>query len=70
MENTPDTEKLPDLVSNLEQQETFNAVTDTHTSTSPVSDSALTMNAENGEFNGITKTTFLDTVTPVAPENA
>ena len=70
MENTPNTEKLPDLVSNLEQQETFNAITDTHMSTSPASDSALTTNAENGEFNGITKTTFLDTVTPVTPENA
>ena len=68
MENTPDTEKLPDLVSNSEQQEMFNAVTDNQMTNSLETDSILT-NDGNGDLNGITKTPLMNFSTPVTPEN-
>ena len=69
MEKTPDTEKLPDIVSNSEQQETFNAVTDNQTTTSREADSTLATNDGNGEFNGVTKTPLSNFSTPVTPVN-
>ena len=65
MENTPDNEKLPDLVCNTEQQETLNAVMDTTKATTP----AQTTNVADEEFNGIMDTPSIATVTPVTPEN-
>ena len=69
MENTPDANKLPDLVLNQEQQEMLNAVTDNQTTTSPETDNFLSRNEANGEFKGVTNTLFTNLSTPVTPEN-
>ena len=69
MENTPDTEKLPDLVSNSEQQEMFNAVTDDQMTNSLETDSILTTNDGNGDLDGITKTLLMNFSTSITPEN-
>ena len=56
-------------MSNLEQQEMFNAVTDNQMTTSCETDSILAMNDGNGEFNSITNTPLVNFSTPVTPEN-
>ena len=69
MENTPDANKLPDLVLNQEQWEMLNAVTDNQTTTSPETDNFLSSNEANGEFKGVTNTPSMNLSTPVTPEN-
>ena len=69
MEDTPDAEKLPDVVSNSEQQEMLNAITDNQMTTLLETDSILSTNDVNDELNGVTKTPSTNLSTPVTPEN-
>ena len=69
MENTPDGNKLPDLVLNQEQREMLNAVTDNQTTTSPEAVNYSARNEANGEFKGITNTSPMNLSIPVTPEN-
>ena len=69
MENTPDANKLPDLVLNQEQQEMLNTVTDNQMTTSPETDNFLSRNEANGEFKDVTNTLSMNLSTPVTPEN-
>ena len=73
MENTPDGNKLPDLVLNREHREMLNAVTDNQTTASPegvnYSASNETNGESNGELKGITNTSPTNPSIPVTPEN-
>ena len=73
MENTPDGNKLPDLVLNREHCETLNAITDNQTTASPdvvnYSASNETNGESNGELKGITNTSSTNPSIPVTPEN-
>ena len=69
MENTPDANKLPDLVLNPEQQEMLNVITDNQTTTSLETNNCLSKNEANGEFKGVTNTLSTNLSTPVTPEN-
>ena len=64
--NTPDGNKLPDLVVNREPSETLNAVTNDQMTTSP---NVETTGESDGEFKGITDTSPANPSTPVTPEN-
>ena len=66
MENTPDGNKLPDLVVNREPSETLNAVTNDQTTTSP---DVETTGESDGELKGVTDTSPVNPSTPVTPEN-
>ena len=66
MENTPDGNKLPDLVVNREPSETLNAITNDQTTTSP---DVETTGKSDGELKGITDTSLVNPSTPVTPEN-
>ena len=73
MENTPDGNKLPDLVVNREPPETLNAVTNDQMTTSPDvanhSASNETTGESDGEFKGVTDTSPANPSTPVTPKN-
>ena len=69
MENTPDANKLPDLVLNQEQWETLNAITDNQMTTSLETDNFLSRNEANAEFKGVTNTLSTNLSTQVTPEN-
>ena len=53
MENTPDRNKLPDLVVNREPSETLNAITNDQTTATP---DVETTGQSDGELKGITNT--------------
>ena len=65
LKSTPDTDKLPDLVLNQEQQEEFNAVTTQEMTTIPETENA----SSNEEFKGVTNHPHSSLVTIVTPEN-
>ena len=73
MENTPDGNKLPDLVVNREPPETLNAVTnDQTTASSDVANHSAsneTTGESDGEFKGVTDTSLANPSIPVTPEN-
>ena len=73
MENTPDGNKLPDLVVNREPPETLNAVTNNQTTASldTANHSAIneTTGESDGEFKGVTNTSLVNPSTSVTPEN-
>ena len=73
MENTPDGNKLPDLVVNREPLETLNAESNDQMTASPDvanhSASNETTGETDGEFKGITDTSVVTPSTPVTPEN-
>ena len=73
MENTPDGNKLPDLVVNWEPHETLNAVTNNQTNASPDaanhSASNETTGESDGELKGVTNTSPTNPSIPVTPEN-
>ena len=73
MENTPDGNKLSDLVLNREHCETLNAITNDQTTISPnvVNHSASneTNGESNGKLKGVTNTSPVNPSIPVTPEN-
>ena len=66
MENTPDGNKLPDLVVNREPLETLNAITNDQTTALP---NVETTGQSDGELKGVTDTSPTNPSTPVTPEN-
>ena len=73
MENTPDGNKLSDLVLNREHHEALNAVTDDQMTASPNvanhSASNEITGESDGELKGITNTSPMNPSIPVTPEN-